>query len=182
MMEVGEVITVADLRAAFQKQGMSESDVKSGDAIFFNTGWSALWGKNNDKFNSGEPGIGLEIAKWVIDKDLCLTGGDAWGVDVVPFPAKLAFACHSELQTKHGIYNHENLVFDGLIADKKYQFVYVFTPFPLTGATGSPGIRSASPEPLDAELNNWRWRVQRTRHFLLRARRITGCASACGTR
>jgi kynurenine formamidase len=139
MMEVGEVITVADLRAAFQKQGMSESDVKPGDAIFFNTGWSALWGKNNDKFNSGEPGIGLEIAKWVIDKDLCMTGGDTWGVDVVPFPDKLAFACHSELQTKHGIYNHENLVFDGLIADKKYQFVYVFAPVPITGATGSPG-------------------------------------------
>ena len=54
---------------------MSESDVKPGDAIFFNTGWSALWGKNNDKFNSGEPGIGLEIAKWVIDKVLCMTGG-----------------------------------------------------------------------------------------------------------
>ena len=139
MMEVGEVITVADLRAAFQKQGMSESDVKPGDAIFFNTGWSSLWGKNNDKFNSGEPGIGLEIAKWVIEKDLCLTGGDTWGVDVVPFPDKLAFACHSELQTKHGIYNHENLVFDGLIADKKYQFVYVFSPMPITGATGSAG-------------------------------------------
>jgi len=139
MMEAGEVISVADLRAAFQKQGMSESDVKPGDAIFFNTGWSQLWGKNNYKFNSGEPGIGLEIAKWVIDKDLCLTGGDTWGVDVVPFPDKLAFACHTELQTKHGIYNHENLVFDGLIADKKYQFVYVFSPVPITGATGSPG-------------------------------------------
>ena len=35
--------------------------------------------------------------------------------------------------------NHENLVFDGLIADKKYQFVYVFAPVPIAGATGSPG-------------------------------------------
>ena len=65
--------------------------------------------------------------------------GDTWGVDVVPFPDKLAFACHQELQTKHGIYNHENLAFDGLIADKKYQFVYVFVPLPIVGATGSPG-------------------------------------------
>jgi kynurenine formamidase len=139
MMEVGEIISVADLRAAFQKQGMSESDVKPGDAIFFNTGWGSLWKKNNDKFNSGEPGIDLEIAKWVIEKDLCLTGGDTWGVDVVPFPDKLAFACHQELQTKHGIYNHENLDFDSLVADKKYQFVYVFVPLPIVGATGSPG-------------------------------------------
>jgi hypothetical protein len=43
------------------------------------------------------------------------------------------------LQTKHGIYNHENLVFDDLIADKKYQFVYVFSPVPITGSTGSAG-------------------------------------------
>jgi hypothetical protein len=109
MMEVGEVITVA--RAAFQKQNMSESDVKPGDAIFLNTGWGSLWMKNNDKFNSGEPGLDLEIAKWVIEKDLCLTGGDTWG-DVVPFPDKLAFACHQELQTKPGIYNHYAAFFD----------------------------------------------------------------------
>jgi len=44
------------------------------------------------------------------------------------------------LQTKHGIVNHENLFFDDLIADKKYQFVYVFTPAPIVGATGSPGV------------------------------------------
>jgi kynurenine formamidase len=140
MMEAGEEITVADIRAAFQKQSMSESDVKPGDAIFFHTGWSSMWMKNNDKYNSGEPGMGLEAAKWVIEKDLCLTGGDTWAVEVVPNPDKtLAFAVHQELQTKHGIYNHENLVFDSLVADKKYQFVFVFVPVPLSGATGSPG-------------------------------------------
>ena len=26
----------------------------------FHTGWGSLWMKNNDRFNSGEPGIGLE--------------------------------------------------------------------------------------------------------------------------
>jgi hypothetical protein len=30
-------------------------------------------------------------------------------------------------------------VFDELIADRKYQFVYVFTPVPIKGATGSIG-------------------------------------------
>jgi F-type H+-transporting ATPase subunit a len=52
--------------------------------VFFNTGWGKLWMKNNDKFNSGEPGIGLEVAKWCIDKGVCLTGGDSWAVEVVP--------------------------------------------------------------------------------------------------
>ena len=140
MMEAGEEITVADLRAALQKQNMQESDVKEGDAVFFNTGWGKLWMKNNDKFNSGEPGIGLEVAKWCIDKGVCLTGGDTWAVEVVPNPNKdLAFPVHGELITKHGIYNHENMDFTALIADRKYQFAYIFSPAPIKGATGSNG-------------------------------------------
>jgi kynurenine formamidase len=140
MMDAGEEITVADVRAALAKQNMQESDIKPGDAIFFNTGWGSLWVKNNDRFNSGEPGIGLEVARWVIEKDLCLTAADTWAVEVVPNPDKnLAFIVHAELQTKHGILNHENLVFDELIADRKYQFVYIFTPSPIKGATGSNG-------------------------------------------
>jgi hypothetical protein len=76
----------------------------------------------------------------VIEKDLCLTAADTWAVEVVPNPDKsTAFIVHAELQTKHGILNHENLVFDELIADRKYQFVYVFTPSPIKGATGPNG-------------------------------------------
>src|SRR5262245_11542962 len=140
MLDAGEEVTLADVRAALQKQNMQESDIKPGDAIFFNTGWGSLWMKNNDRFNSGEPGIGMEVARWVIEKDLCLTAADTWAVEVVPNPDKnLAFVVHGELQTKHGILNHENLVFDDLIADRKYQFVYMFTPSPIKGATGSNG-------------------------------------------
>jgi len=51
----------------------------------------------------------------------------------------LAFAVHGELICKNGIFNHENLDFTGLIADRKYQFVYVFSPAPIKGATGSNG-------------------------------------------
>ena len=139
-MDAGQEITVADLRAALQKQNMQEADVKEGDAAFFNTGWGKLWLKNNDKFNSGEPGIGMEVAKWCIDKGICLTGADQWATEVVPNPDKnLAFPVHAELITKNGIYNHENLDFTGLIADRKYQFAYIFSPAPIKGATGSNG-------------------------------------------
>ena len=140
MMEAGEEITLADIRAAMQKQGMNEADVKEGDAVFFNTGWGKLWMKNNDKFNSGEPGIGLEIARWCVEKGVCLTGADQWATEVVPNPNKdLAFVVHTELIAKQGIYNHENLDFTGLIADKKYQFAYIYSPAPIKGATGSNG-------------------------------------------
>ena len=139
-MDVGQEITVADLRAALQKQNMQEADIKEGDAVFFNTGFGKLWIKNNDKFNSGEPGIGMEVAKWCIDKGVCMTGADTWATEVVPNPNKdLAFPVHQELIPKNGIYNHENLDFTGLIADRKYQFAYIFSPAPIKGATGSNG-------------------------------------------
>ena len=138
--DAGEEIKVADLRAALQRQNIQESDIREGDAIFFNTGWGSLWMKNNTRFNNGEPGIGMEVAKWVIDKGLCLTGADSWATEVVPNPDKdLAFPVHGELITKHGILNHENLNFDELIAERKYQFVYIYCPSPIKGATGSHG-------------------------------------------
>jgi kynurenine formamidase len=69
-----------------------------------------------------------------------MTGADCWATEVVPNPDKnLAFPVHGELITKNGIYNHENLDFTALIADRKYQFVYVFAPAPIKGATGSNG-------------------------------------------
>jgi hypothetical protein len=87
------------------------------------------------------PVSGLRLPTGSIEKDLCLTGADTWAVEAVPNPDKtLVFPVHMTLQTKHGIVNHENLFFDDLIADKKYQFVYVFTPVPIVGATGSPGV------------------------------------------
>lgn len=46
---------------------------------------------------------------------------------------------HAELLTKNGIFNHENLDFDALIKDRKYQFVYIYATTPIKGATGSPG-------------------------------------------
>jgi kynurenine formamidase len=140
MWDVGQEIKVADVREALTKQNMKEADIKQGDAVFFNTGWGSLWMKNNDRYNSGEPGIGVEVAKWVVDKGLCAVGADTWATECVPNPDKnLAFPVHGELITKNGIVNHENLNFEELVRDRKYQFVYIFCPSPIKGATGSHG-------------------------------------------
>jgi kynurenine formamidase len=96
--------------------------------------------KDNAKFNEGEPGIGMGVARWCVDKQLSMVGSDTWATEVVPSPnPDLAFAVHNELITKHGIFNHENLDFGQLLADRVYEFVYVFTPLRIKGATGSPG-------------------------------------------
>ncbi len=40
---------------------------------------------------------------------------------------------------KNGIYLHEGMTFEGLVARDVSVFVYVFVPLPIVGATGSPG-------------------------------------------
>jgi kynurenine formamidase len=140
MMDVGQEITLADIRGALARQSMNEADIKPGDGIFLNTGWGSLWMKNNDRYNSGCPGIGVEVANWMIQKDITVTGADTWPVEVVPNPDKnVAFPVHGMLITRNGILIHENMIFDDLIAERKYQFVYVFSPSPIKGATGSTG-------------------------------------------
>lgn len=140
MLEAGEEITMEDVKATLARQGMKEEDIQPGDVVLFNTGWGSLWKVDNERFNQGAPGIGLEVANWLIEKQIMLAGADTWPVEVVPNPdPNLAFPVHGELITKNGIFLHENLNLNGLIEDKVYQFAYIFVRVPIAGATGSPG-------------------------------------------
>ena len=132
-------VTLADVVAALKRQGMSEKDVKDGDAIFFRYGWSTYW-TDNDKYNTDPPGIGLEVAAWVAAQNASMWGSDQWNGEVSPNPdPTLAFPVHTELVCKQGIWNLENMVFDELIEDEVYEFLFVFTPIRFKGGTGSPG-------------------------------------------
>ena len=141
MLEAGYVITKADVLAALDKQGMAGFKFEPGDGVFFHTGWGKLWKKDNDKFNSGEPGIGMEVARWLTDEvKVGVVGADTWATEVVPNPdPACAFCVHQHLITRHGIVNLENMDLDGLVADKVYRFMYVYSPAPIVGATGSMG-------------------------------------------
>ncbi len=141
MLDKGEEITVADLKACLQRQGMSEADVTEGCAAMWRTGWGeALWMKDNARFNSGEPGIGVEAANWLISKGISVGAADCWAIEVVPNPdPNLAFIVHQMFITRNGIHILENVRLDHLAADKVYKFAFIFSPLPIKGATGSPG-------------------------------------------
>jgi kynurenine formamidase len=141
-MEVGQEITMADVRGALQRQGMASFAFAPGDVVLFRTGWTKYWIKDNTKYNSGEPGIGIEVCHWLSDQvNAGGVGSDTWATEVVPNPDKACAFCavHAQLLNRHGIVNHENLDLDALAADKVYSFLYVFAPVPIAGATGSPG-------------------------------------------
>lgn len=131
-------VTVEDLLGALEKQGMSEADIKSGDAVLFRYGWSSLWDQP-EAYNTNPPGIGLEVARWVTDKKVTMVGSDSWCTEVVPNPdASLAFPVHQELLTKNGIYNLENMQFDELLEDEVTEFLFILTTIRFKGASGSP--------------------------------------------
>lgn len=130
-------ITAADLMGALQRARL---ELRPGDAAYLHTGWGSLWMKDNDAFGKTEPGIGLEAARFLIAKEIALVGSDSWGTEVFPNPnPRQAFPVHQELITKNGIYNHENLATEVLVEAGVREFLMMFTPLKLHGATGSPG-------------------------------------------
>jgi kynurenine formamidase len=141
MLEAGYEITMDDVRAALDKQGMADFEFAEGDGVFFHTGWGKLWKVDNDRFNSGCPGIGMEVARWLSDDiQVGVWGGDTWPTEVVPNPdPNCVFCVHQHMLTRHGIVNQENMDLSGLLADGVFRFMYVYSPAPVVGATGSMG-------------------------------------------
>lgn len=136
-LQVGYVITRADIEGALKKQGVAISE---GDVVLIRTGHSKLWKVDNETYNSGEPGIGMEAGRWLANKKIIMVGSDNWGVEAVPSgnPGQV-FPVHQLMLARNGIYLMENLVLDELATEGVYEFAFVFAPLPLKGATGSPG-------------------------------------------
>ncbi len=131
-------VTLADVEGALRRQEISTNSIRAGDALFFNYGWSRLWGKP-EEYNVNPPGIGLEVAAWIVASRVSMVGADTWPTEVVPNPdPSLMYPVHQELITKNGIFNLENMVFDGLIRDRVYEFLFILTPIRFKGGTGSP--------------------------------------------
>jgi hypothetical protein len=85
----------------------------------------------------------MDVARWVAEEVKAgVTGGDTWAAtDPVPYPDEpgCAFCLHQFLQTRHGIVNQENMALKQLADAGVYVFTYLYSPIPITGATGSAG-------------------------------------------
>ncbi len=139
-MAKGEVVTMADVNAALERQGMAGFEFMPGDAVIIRTGWEMHWG-DPATYNDGCPGIGMEVARWIAeDVKAGVTGFDTWPGDAVPNPdPACAFCVHTFLQARHGIVNQENMRLKELADAGVYVFAYFYSPVPVKGATGSIG-------------------------------------------
>jgi kynurenine formamidase len=148
------IVTAKDVEEMVKKQGIAP--IGEGDCVFLHTGHGNIWhpkdwdtydaaekARRVALFNSGEPGFGISACEYLAERKIILTGADTWAVEAVGKGAAgegtQPFECHIKLQTKRGIWNIENLDLTQLVADKAYEFLFVWSPLKMKGGTGSPG-------------------------------------------
>jgi kynurenine formamidase len=125
---VGGVITVDHLAGI---------NPEPGDAVLFHTGWSAHW-DDPDAYLAGEPGPGYEVADWLIEHDVALTGCDTWSYGPVPAEdPKRPFEVPQRLNVVHGVFVVENLNTTEFARDRVREFALVLTHPKLRGASGA---------------------------------------------
>ena len=148
------IINAEDVEAMVRKQGIDP--IGEGDCVFLYTGHGDIWSPSNwdsydaaekqkriAEFNAGTPGFGLSACEYLASRKIILWGGDNHGTEAVGKNGGgengQPFECHIKMMTRSGIWNIENLDLSQLVADKAYEFFFVWSPLKIKGGTGSPG-------------------------------------------
>jgi kynurenine formamidase len=146
------IVTADDVKAIVQMEGLKE--IGPGDCVAVHTGQGNTW--SNDRYKSldaagrkaardifaqGEPGFGISACQYMASRDIALTMGDTSANDAQPGGEEDGYAvpCHTEMQTRRGIWNLENVDTKSLVDKKIFEGAFVWAPLRIIGATGSPG-------------------------------------------
>jgi kynurenine formamidase len=138
--------------ATAEMQGLAE--IGAGDCVALHTGQGNTW--SNDRYKSmssnerkaarelfaqGEPGFGISACEYMASRDIALMMGDTSANDAQPAGEQgtdYAVPCHTEMQTRRGIWNLENVDTKSLIDAKIYEGAFIWAPLRIVGGTGSP--------------------------------------------
>jgi kynurenine formamidase len=141
-LDKGTVITQADLEAGLKMYNVT---LREGDIVVLHTGWVDIYEQypaQNTLYNSGEPGIGVEAAKWLAAQKVVTVGADTWAVEVIPpEDPQILFPVHQTLLTDNGIHIIENMKTDDLAEEvantKRATFFFNMTVPKAVGLTGN---------------------------------------------
>lgn len=134
VVKEGTAFNVKEIEEVAKKQGV---EIREGDVVLFHTGWLSLIGKDDKRYNSGEPGLGVEGARYLVGKGVVAVGADTWGLEVLPFESKNVFEVHQILLPMNGTYILENMDTAALAKDKAYEFMFVLGQPRFKGAVQS---------------------------------------------
>jgi kynurenine formamidase len=142
-LDPGTAIHAADLEACAASQGVS---IGRGDIVLVRTGQMAQcrsegsWGS----YAAGAaPGLALDTAPWIFDRQIAALATDTWGAEVQPNETPDVFQpLHIILIVHAGLFLGEifdlEALADDCAADGRYEFLMAAVPLPITGGVGSP--------------------------------------------
>lgn len=129
----GTAFNKAEIEAAMKRQ--NTKPIERGDVVIFYTGWTQLIGKDDKRYGSVEPGLGVEGAHYLASLGVVAVGADTWGLEVLPFekPNEI-FHVHQILLARNGIYILENVTAEDAVKDGVYEGFFTLGPSRVTGA------------------------------------------------
>jgi kynurenine formamidase len=134
MLPTSYLITPEDLQQALAK---ANQKVQPGDAVLIRTGWSKLMGKENERYGTLNPGIGIAAGQWLVAQEPMMIAADNCCVEVRPSERPHSLPIHAMMLIQHGVYLMENLELEALAAARAYEFAFIVQPLKIKGATGS---------------------------------------------
>jgi kynurenine formamidase len=134
MLPNSYLITPEDLQQALAR---ANQKLQRGDAVVIRTGWSKLMGKENQRYGSASPGVGIAAAQWLVAQEPMLIAADNCCIEARPSEPGYSLPVHAMMLIQHGIYLIENLQLEGLSSARAYEFAFVVQPLKIKGATGS---------------------------------------------
>lgn len=139
----GHVIAAANLDAAADAQGVR---FHPGDVLLVRTGWLRQWTVHRDAQTlwSGQPGLGLDCATWLHERNISAVLMDNTGIEAMPTdPAHgTAWPLHCILIRDLGMTLGEMADLEAIAADCHadgvWEFLFVSPPLKVQGAVGTP--------------------------------------------
>lgn len=129
----GTAFNRKEIEAAMQRQKLKA--INKGDVVIFYTGWTQLIGKDDKRYGSVEPGLGVEGAHYLASLGVAAVGADTWGLEVLPFEnPKQIFHVHQILLAQNGVYILENVNAEEAVKDGVYEGLFTLGPSRVTGA------------------------------------------------
>jgi kynurenine formamidase len=133
IVKEGTAFNRAEIEGAMKRQGVRS--IERGDVVLFHTGWTKLIGKDNKRYGSVEPGLGVEGARYLAERGVAAVGADTWGLEVIPFEKNAGvFEVHQILIPMNGIYILENIETAEMVKDQAWEFLFTLGPSRITGA------------------------------------------------
>ncbi len=142
-LEGGTRIQPADLDACAEASGVA---VESGDVLLVRTGHMRRFldaGSWQGYIGPSTPGLSMNCARWLFERQVAAVACDNWGVEVMPFETKdCVMPLHMIAIRDMGMllgemFDLERLA-DACDEDGRHAFLFAAPPLSITGAVGSP--------------------------------------------